>query len=230
MIKKHSLHGFLGAPGDWSLLDHATTWDLFSNDSLSNDSLESWARWFNAQHQIGPPKLLMGYSLGGRLALHALIQNPSAWSGAVIISTHPGLQFLPERQMRLEHDHQWAKRFITDPWDQLINDWNQQSVFDADQPLVLNEQNFDRTKLYRMMTQWSLGTQSNLRSQIADLDLPILWVSGENDVKFRKLAEGVTLSHPHSKFWIAPQVGHRVHCVQQESFINRLNEFEESLC
>jgi len=226
---KHALHGFLGLPTDWSFIDSSIAYNLMSNESLAQNNLKSWATWFNSK-QTESPKILIGYSLGGRFALHALIQNPNMWNGAVIISAHPGLTSLPERQMRLEHDYLWAKRFVTERKEDVIHDWNQQPVFAFDPPYEVQDDNFDRSKLFKAMTQWSLGRQQDLRLQIAQLDIPILWITGENDQKFRNLAKEVTLSHAKSHFWIAPQVGHRVHCVQHENLMNRINEFEESLC
>jgi len=225
-LDRHTLHGFLGTPEEWELLQPTTSWDLLSDESLANKTLTSWAEWFNSR-QSSTQKLLIGYSLGGRLALHALIQNPALWKGAIIISTHPGLKTPIDRQMRLEHDLLWAKRFLTDPWDHLMNDWNQQPVFASDAAV---SRELDRQSLYRAMMQWSLGTQADLRPQIAQLDLPILWITGEKDSKFCKLAREVKLTHPLSKFWIAPQVGHRVHWAEQSNLIKRINEFEVTLC
>jgi len=102
-------------------------------------------------------------------------------------------------------------------------------VFTHDLKPDVSETDFDREKLYRAMVNWSLGHQEDLRSKIAKLNVPILWIVGEFDKKFRKLAESVTLSNAKSKFWIAPQVGHRVHLSQEKSLVNRILEFEESL-
>ncbi|NGX57353.1 MAG: 2-succinyl-6-hydroxy-2,4-cyclohexadiene-1-carboxylate synthase [Chlamydiae bacterium] len=204
-------------------------WDLFSKESLSQESLEDWGQWFHQKTEDESPKILVGYSFGGRLALHALIQNPEAWCGAVLISTNPGLTSVFEKQMRLEQDRNWAKKFLTDPWELLMNDWNNQSVFQSSF-VSRREQDYERGDLHRALTQWSLGHQENLRSVISQIPIPILWVNGELDTKFRKLSESLTLSHPKSRFCIAPQVGHRIISAKQEFFVKALTEFKEALC
>jgi len=220
------LHGFLGTPSEWDFFKEARCWNLFLEESIQRDSLVSWGKWFAEENSSN---LLMGYSLGGRLALHALLEAPDKWKGAVILSAHPGLPSLMERKMRLEQDRAWAKRWLTDSWKDVVGDWNRQSVFKHDLKPNFIETDFDRRHLFKAMTNWSLGHQEDLRGKIAKLDVPILWIAGEFDSKFRKIAESVTLSHPKSKFWIAPQVGHRIHLGQQQNLVNRIKEFEESV-
>ena len=52
----------------------------------------------------GSSRALLGYSMGGRLALHALLEKDHPWQAAVIISAHPGLESEPERADRRASD------------------------------------------------------------------------------------------------------------------------------
>jgi len=54
-----------------------------------------------------PEPYLVGYSMGGRLALHSLIAQPKLWKGATIISAHPGLSTEEERVARRRKDAEW---------------------------------------------------------------------------------------------------------------------------
>src|SRR5262245_20355380 len=127
----HYLHGFLGKATDWegvALEDYPSwTYDFFSRLSAPRGgsacqflpgpfaSLPAVADWINARAKESPaPRILIGYSLGGRLALHCLTQTPSLWSGGVIISGHPGLGDPQMRQERRETDRKWAQRFISE--------------------------------------------------------------------------------------------------------------------
>lgn len=219
----------MGSPKDFDFLDCDHSVSLLTSPSIDQGSLAKWGNWFNSR--LSPDRhVVVGYSLGGRLALHALIDNPTAYQGAVVISSHPGLTSTLERAMRKESDALLAKQFLTKPWDQLMKNWNRQSVFESDFPLKRNEKECDRTALYRALMQWSLGEQEDLRKPISQLDVPILWIAGEKDAKYRKIAEEMSFYHPLSKIWIAPQGGHRVHCTNQESLVNCIKEFEETIC
>lgn len=169
-MKIYALHGFLGRPADWqSVLPEAVHVDLFKPPIKS---FEVWAAEFNSQ--VEPGSLLVGYSLGGRLALHALAQNPALWKGGVIVSANPGLD-VEEREARLKHDLSWAKKFLNDPWEKLMAEWNSQPVF-AGRPPVFErrEEEFDRGVLAMVLEKWSLGRQEKVVPAV-----PLLWITGE---------------------------------------------------
>ena len=57
-------------------------------------------------------RALAGYSMGGRLALHALLEG-GAWDAAILIAPHPGLETGEERAARREADALWASRALS---------------------------------------------------------------------------------------------------------------------
>ena len=103
------LHGALGQTGDWQAFSQTMAaqgrtcrgvelWRFLECEGMG---LSEWAAVFNAEVRAAGEKenFLVGYSMGGRLALHALLDDPALWTKAVIVSAHPGL--LEERE-RLE--------------------------------------------------------------------------------------------------------------------------------
>src|ERR1041385_616117 len=68
-------------------------------------------------------RVLVGYSMGGRLALQALIEG-AAFDRAVIVSA--GLNLEEGREERRERDEAWAMRFESDEWENVMRDWNAQ--------------------------------------------------------------------------------------------------------
>jgi len=223
-----ALHGFLGKPDDWNFLHpsfnvHAL--DL-SDPQFESKGLVESATIINAfAKKIPSPRILLGYSLGGRLALHALISDPHLWEEAIIISSHPGLETEKEKQERLQNDEQWAERFLKDSWNNLMADWNKQSVFN-NQPAKSQrkESDYSRKNLAEMLRNWSLGRQKNLKKEIEELTIPLLWIAGEKDTKFSTLAKTLRLRNKKSKVWLAPQAGHRVPWEVQEEFIQFIKE------
>lgn len=213
-----ALSGFLGLPSDWDILGWK---NLVSKDwqGYSLNSFNEWAEQFNEEvcrtcqssSEHTAPRILMGYSMGGRLALHALIQRPDIWQGAIIISAHPGLSSCEEKAKRLERDKEWAARFESDDWEGLMRDWNFQEIF-AHDSFCFERRRADhvRDKLAQALVNFSLGKQHDLRSEISKLSMPIVWVTGSLDKQYCALAEEVKLANPLSRKLVIEGAGHRV--------------------
>ena len=130
------LHGFLGEGTDWDQFDFPNAQKPhFFKGKLGNFGLKKWAKIFNKRVEEEADQdekhFLLGYSMGGRLALHALLADPELWSGAIIVSSHLGLESEEEKLQRKVKDEYWAEKFSTQKWDQVIADWNKQAVFQS---------------------------------------------------------------------------------------------------
>lgn len=214
----YALHGFLGRPQDWNIveaegaIDAVVRCDVLKIAPPSEHvGLSQWAAHFNRSLPQNKRRILMGYSLGGRLGLHALLDNPALWDGAVLISTHPGLKNMSERTKRLDDDFIWARHFEAEPWETLLTSWNSRGVFaKRPSPFIRQELHYSRDDLADMLRYWSLGHQEDLSTQIAQLPMPILWIVGEEDQAYNRHAASVSLRHPKSQVWVVPGAGHRV--------------------
>ncbi len=116
------LHGALGSFRDWEglALPQCQAVNLWRSPACGD--LFEWARWWAAEVAARDPHpSLLGYSMGGRLALHALLEDPSPWECAVIVSAHPGLKDAEERRKRLAA---WLSRFQNEPFQTVLRDWN----------------------------------------------------------------------------------------------------------
>lgn len=229
MNKLYALHGFLGRPDDWDLLLDRTTQSIDLFEPPLAPDLHSWGENFNKQiltsSSTPTSRILMGYSLGGRLALHALSQNPSLWNAAIIISANPGLTTDEERSQRQLLDEQWAVRFENEPWEQLMNAWNQQKAFQGNSfEFTRREKDYDRKMLADSLRNWSLGKQEYLNEKISTLPMPILWMIGSSDPLAAK-ASKIQLQHPQSKIWLAEDAGHRLPWQQPKQFLLKLSQF-----
>ena len=72
---------------------------------------------------------LVGYSLGGRVAMMAACQGMPGLCGVIVEGGHPGLQSAEQRAERQRSDRRWAQRFRTEPLTAVFADWYQQPVF-----------------------------------------------------------------------------------------------------
>lgn len=228
-MKIYALHGFLGKPSDWSDIAppdiELDCIDLF-HEPIAN-SIADWVAGFNERvSKDRRKKVLLGYSLGGRLALHSLLAAPKLWDGAIIVSAHPGIVDNNLRKLRYEEDVVWSEYFRTKPWNLLMQEWNRRPIFDGGvRELHRNESDYERTKLSAALVNWSLGKQQDLRPVINHLDLPILWVNGANDHLYCKQVEGVALKHPKSQKIQIEAAGHRVPWDNAVHFFEKIREY-----
>lgn len=236
----HALHGFLGTPKDWELIHfpghQIISWDLAATGlAHPSEGLWQWARSFNRiieSHDKARRErsILMGYSLGGRLALHAAIDAPHLWKGAIILSAHPGLKSEEVKRERIASDLAWAGRFASEPWDHLMQSWNGRDVFTSGSfNFTRLEKDHDRHMLTGILRDWSLGKQDDLSEKLASLDLPILWMCGQNDTKFSVLTKSIHLAHRDSLIIEVPNAGHRFPWESPDFLVKQVDNFLKSI-
>lgn len=176
----------------------------------------------------GTGRSLLGYSMGGRLALHALLEKDHSWQAAVIVSAHPGLEQELDRSARRAQDRNWAAKAFAGDWTRFLEDWNAQPVFggaairdpDTSQRLIAS-----RRQIARSFIDWSLGSQQPLWERLAEIQIPVLWVAGEMDPKFADLAKRAVAALPKGVLAIAPGSGHRVPWENSAWFAERVAHF-----
>ncbi len=224
-----ALHGFLGRGSDWDSLNlPIRTPDLLTASDTSLEILDWSTQFCDRIARVDSMPSLMGYSLGGRLALHTLIQKPALFHRAVIISAHTGLDSTQEQRARMVHDQHWSGRFEKEPWESLMCDWDAQSVFGGrPNPLPRNEADFSRTALAESLGSWGLGQQHVLLPLLHKVQCPVLWVVGEEDTRYRKIGERAVAELPRAELWVCPDACHRVPWENPEAFRERIIPFLE---
>ncbi len=198
-----ALHGFLGAPSDWNFLRDAG----FAIDTPPLDAI--------------PPRgdTLLGYSLGGRLALHALLAG-AHYDRAIFISTGLGIEDEAARNARRASDEAWAHRFESADWDSVINAWNAQPIL-AGPALPRTRADYDP----RALREWSSAVLPPVASRLHELTIPTLWIAGARDTKYVAEAHRAASLAPNARVAIVEDAGHRVPWERQEVFIEIVRAF-----
>jgi 2-succinyl-6-hydroxy-2,4-cyclohexadiene-1-carboxylate synthase len=226
-----ALHGNLGLPEDMHPLLRAAgaspgtaasphLWRALA-DHPQTASLPGFAAHLNeiAAPCVVRPRVLIGYSLGARLALHALTRAPEIWHAAILISAHPGLGTEEERAARLSQDREWGARVRSEPWPDLLASWNRQPVFHGDHRPDDSAAELDystqlepwRRQIALGFSAWSLGQQADLRPLLPRVSCPVLWLTGGKDAKFTALAAECCALLPDAQHVIIRDAGHRAH-------------------
>lgn len=234
------LHGAVGLAADWRGLAKqlassgigSRAVDLWRFLDCCLMPLPDFGKALNADASgevfRGSGRALLGYSMGGRMALHALLENNHPWQAAVIVSAHPGLENEHERASRRARDAEWASRALTGNWQQFLDDWNAQPVLanaSARDPQASGRLMQRRREIARSFVDWSLGAQEPLWDRLGEISIPVLWVAGENDPKFRALAERACALIPEATLAIAPAAGHRVPWDAETWFADQVARF-----
>lgn len=221
-----ALHGAFGDLSDWDELAAALDVEVRRVDLWAPEHdlpLDEWGAEFNRRVACSDPEpTLLGYSMGARLGLHALLDEPGLWTRAILVSAHPGLENPGERRARRAHDDGWVRRLDLLDWPEFWHEWNAQGVFDSsvDRPAPTK-----RASMRRGLAAWSLSEQSDLLPQLHRIECPVLWVAGGQDAKFRAIAEAGRLLSPGAQYRVVESAGHRVPWDAPHEFANLVREF-----
>jgi 2-succinyl-6-hydroxy-2,4-cyclohexadiene-1-carboxylate synthase len=140
----------------------------------------------------GGPAAWIGYSMGGRFALHVALRHPRLVEKLVLVSTTAGLDDPAERQARRESDEALADRVEAEGVEPFLRWWLAQPLFATlPDPLAQVETRLDGSAagLAESLRRAGTGTQDPLWEHLADLEMPVLVVAGELDTKYRALAD-----------------------------------------
>ena len=225
------LHGFLGLPADWEdVIDNIKVdleevgiegefhiLDYFNHPSTGpKHSLDiaatEMASWISAS-TFNPKKILVGYSLGGRLALHIFEKNPDLFHRLICVSANPGYKSVQtdQKKERDSRDHFWAELFLHHNWPDVVQKWNEQEVFQGSSVEPERDASqFRRDLLSKSLVSWSLAKQEDKRPMIQKHVNKISWVAGEKDKKFAETTRGMIKDIPKIEIEIIPQAGHRI--------------------
>ncbi|MEC9326508.1 MAG: alpha/beta fold hydrolase [Verrucomicrobiota bacterium] len=220
------LHGAVGHSSDWDvIIDSLNTFQSHAVNlySYSSDDIDVAAR--NINSLANPGDVIVGYSLGARIALQALLEENSPWSKAVIISAHTGITDKKVRNDRAAHDLQWSELCKTD-WTRFIADWENQSIFDNSQKIAdRNPLKHLKTNISETFIKWSSGIQSPPINNFQNIKTPVLWLTGEFDTKYTKYAAEACDQLSLSKLKIIENSGHRVPWDNPKETADAINVF-----
>jgi 2-succinyl-6-hydroxy-2,4-cyclohexadiene-1-carboxylate synthase len=201
-----ALHGFLGRPADW--------------DFLRDAGLEIDARELHDIPRSGDT--ILGYSMGGRLALHALLEG-ARYRRAVIVSSGVGIESEKDRAARRKADEMWARRFESEDWETVMRDWNAQPLFGG-HVRVRRERDFERAGVVKALRDYSPAVLPPLAPRLHEIAMPVLWIAGERDARYVTEGQRAVSLLPNAELRICPGAAHRVPWEKPVWFARQLRE------
>ncbi len=234
------LHGFLGSGRDFDgAIAHLTdqfcyiTVDLPGHGQTRVEggdeqytivsTAKALVQWLD---EIGIPHcFLVGYSMGGRLALYLAIHFPQRFPKVMLESASPGLKTKQERQERLQRDFQLADQLEAD-FPSFLTQWYQQPLFQSlqqhpefEQMMQRRSQNYP-SEIAKSLRYLSTGRQPSLWSLLETHRQPLLLLVGGRDRKFCQINQEMAEHCPTACLTIVPECGHAIHLEQPAVFAN----------
>lgn len=173
---------------------------------------------------------LVGYSMGGRLALYFALHHPERCESLFLESASPGLKSERERAARRRSDEEKAKFLESGDFEEFLERWYRQPLFaslhdELVEDLIERRKANDPSELARSLRGTGAGSQPSLWEEMKTLRVPTLVIVGELDEKFtntaREMANLSLLISPE----VVPDAGHNVRLEAPEEYVRIIGEF-----
>ncbi|MBD8068550.1 2-succinyl-6-hydroxy-2,4-cyclohexadiene-1-carboxylate synthase [Bacillus sp. PS06] len=235
------LHGFTGSIGNWHevipyvqenhqlvLIDH-----IGHGKSDHPDEIEYYH--FNRvkddfiqildQLKIDSTSLV-GYSMGGRLALALAVDYPKRFHKLVLESSSPGIETQSGRDERVKADLALASFIEKEGLEAFVNHWEGIPLFSTQREMdqrkqeYLHEQRMENNELGLANSLRGMGTgaQPSYWNRLNEVKIPTLLVCGEQDQKFCMIAEKMATLLTNARIEKFNGAGHAIHMEQPENF------------
>ncbi|NNM33989.1 MAG: 2-succinyl-6-hydroxy-2,4-cyclohexadiene-1-carboxylate synthase, partial [Gemmatimonadetes bacterium] len=155
-----------------------------------------------------PPVDLLGYSMGGRVALATALSTPELVRRLVLESASPGLSTMEERAVRVASDEALADRISRGGIDAFLEAWRGLPLFRSLETALSPEglgrleaqrASNDPSALAAVLRGLGTGRQPSLWASLPSLTRPTLLLTGRRDSKFTALAESMVACLPHAR-------------------------------
>jgi 2-succinyl-6-hydroxy-2,4-cyclohexadiene-1-carboxylate synthase len=164
----------------------------------------------------GEGSVLVGYSLGGRLALRAVLRAPDRYAGLVTVGATAGIDDPVLRSSRAEADDRLAAWMEAAPIEDVVSIWERQPLFADQSEALIEEQRAGRMshepgELAMLLRTAGQGVLEPVWHQLLTLDLPVLAIAGARDEGYVAAAERIADTAPRGRAAIVEDAGHAAH-------------------
>lgn len=245
------LHGFTGSAASWRFLAGplAAQRCLIAPDLIGHGQSDAPAdpARYSFPHAVADLLALLdalgvaqadvlGYSLGGRLALALAAAAPARVRALVLESSSPGIASAAERQARAAADDALADAIERDGLAAFVERWERLPLWASQAALPIEAR--ARLRAQRMQNRphglanslrgMSVGRQPPLWARLPALGMPMLLLAGALDEKYCTIAQQMAAALPAARLAIVPEAGHTIHLERPDEFAGQVRTFLEA--
>jgi 2-succinyl-6-hydroxy-2,4-cyclohexadiene-1-carboxylate synthase len=174
--------------------------------------------------------VLVGYSLGGRLALRAVLRDRARYRGVVTVSATAGIDEPSLRSARAEADDRLAAWMEAAPIEHVVSIWERQPLFADQSELLIEEQrpgrlSHDPAELAMLLRTAGQGVLEPVWHELVTLELPVLAIAGARDEGYVAAAQRIADVAPRGRAAIVEDAGHAAHLQRPEQVAELIAAF-----
>lgn len=242
------LHGFTGNLETWrpflpTLAARFTTIAIDLPGHGASDAPDDPAR-YRMPHVVEDLALLLdrfgigsaawlGYSMGGRVALHVAVARPARVTALILEGASPGIAGVPERAARVRDDEALATSIERDGIESFVDYWEALPLFASQANLSASVRRARRqqrltasvTGLANSLRGLGQGVEPPLHDRLGEIFAPTLLLVGALDTKFERLAREMAALMPNARAEIIPGAGHAAHLEAPDRFAGTVTRF-----
>ncbi|MFC4355849.1 2-succinyl-6-hydroxy-2,4-cyclohexadiene-1-carboxylate synthase [Chryseomicrobium palamuruense] len=200
---------------------------------LANFAMDTQVDWLHqCFKQLGLKRFtLIGYSMGGRLALGYSLEYPV--EKLLLTSSSPGIEDEQAREERAQADANLATRIVEVGIDAFVDYWEEIPLFASQKKLPTEVQETVRREresheaipLAQSLREFSTGKMPNYWPMLGEYSNSVKLVVGELDQKFVQINKVMQTKFPHASLTIVEQVGHAIHVENPKMFATIIEEY-----
>lgn len=242
-----ALHGFTGSSATWHNLAQALPHvrviavDLIGHGQTA---IPQHVQRFSMEEQLQDLEelfcqlhlekfTLLGYSMGGRIALSYAISYPARIHQLILESASPGLRTMEEQNERCKRDEALAQKIMTNGVLSFVNAWESIPLFASQQRLpktvreTIREERLSQKEegLAGSLRGIGTGVQPSNWNRLSQLEIPVLLITGSLDGKFCKIALEMKALLNTVKHLTVNDAGHAIHVENPADFATIVEEY-----
>jgi 2-succinyl-6-hydroxy-2,4-cyclohexadiene-1-carboxylate synthase len=229
------IHGFTQTGGAWDpivrRLSDLHTFTVVDAPGHGRSSDVRTTLWEGAAElaKVGGRAAYVGYSMGGRLALHLALSRPDLVERLVLVGATAGIDDDVERARRRVSDEALAQRVEAEGVERFVDWWLSQPLF-ATLPASAADREHRLTNtaagLASSLRLAGTGSQEPLWDRLGELTMPVLVVAGELDTRYATVGRRlVSAMGANAELVLIPSAGHACHLERPDAFCLNVADF-----
>lgn len=173
----HLFHGFLGRPDDLKFFELFGQTKSYDMTSFNEKEFEASA-----------DDILVGYSMGGRVALRLASQLGYKIKKVILLSSNPNSLNSSERESRLAWEEKTKNDMLTLSSSEFFRSWNALGIFKNDQPIP--EVSSEKLQIWaQIFEKYRLSDQADYLQDLKNHPDQFAWIVGDLDDKYLTIAK-----------------------------------------